>query len=128
MKMSILKPKQTLVFEGDSLTRRSMAPSADNWPLLRLNNWHHSWADLVEEWIFAHRPDLQIKCRQSAIGGSSIINLEERYEAQVKPHRPAWILLTLGSNDRNARNIPVAEFRERFATCVLEHLGIFGSA
>ena len=38
----ILQPDQTLVFEGDSLTRRAMTPSADNWPLLRMNNWHRS--------------------------------------------------------------------------------------
>ena len=116
--MTILQPKQTLIFEGDSMTRRSVAPCADNWPLVPMNNWNPSWADLVEEWIFAHRPDLQIKCRQTAIGGSSIIDLDHRYEEQVKPHRPAWIFLTLGSNDCNACDIPVKVFRERFATYV----------
>jgi lysophospholipase L1-like esterase len=94
------------------MTRRNIPPSADIWPLLRLNNWHRSWADLVEEWIFAHRPDLQIKCRQAAVGGSTIADLEARYEVQVKPHRPSWILFTLGTNDYS-RGIPLDDFRAR---------------
>ena len=99
------------------MTRRSMPPSADTWPLLRMNNWDHSWADMVEEWIFAHRPDLQIKCRQAAIGGSTITDLENRYEPQVKPHRPAWILFTLGTNDFS-RGIPVGDFRARLTAYI----------
>ena len=110
--MSLLHPRQLVIFEGDSMTRRNMLPSTDTWPLLRMNNWDHSWADLVEEWIFAQRPDLQIKCRQVAIGGSAIPDLENRYETQVKPHQPAWILFTLGTNDFS-RGMSVDEFRAR---------------
>ena len=95
----ILQPDQTLVFEGDSLTRRAMNHSADNWPLLRMNNWHRSCAELVEEWLFAHRPDLRLKARHAAIGGSNIHDLHARYETQVKPHSPSWIIFTLGTND-----------------------------
>jgi len=99
MDETILQPDQILVFEGDSLTRRAMHPSADNWPLLRMNNWHRSYAELVEEWLFAHRPDLRLKARHAAIGGSTIRDLHARYEIQVKPHSPSWIIFTLGTND-----------------------------
>ena len=105
----ILQPDQTLVFEGDSLTRRAMNPSADNWPLLRLNNWHRSYAELVEEWLFAHRPDLRLKARHAAIGGSNIHDLHARYETQVKPHSPSWIIFTLGTNDCGIIGLDVFE-------------------
>lgn len=111
MTPSILEARQTLVFEGDSMTRRSMSPSADNWPLLRLNNWHRSYAELAEEWIFAHRPDLDIKARHAAIGGSVVPDLLGRYETQVKPHKPAWIIFTIGGNDC-ARGFTLDQFAD----------------
>lgn len=113
-KTPLLQPDSILVFEGDSLTRRDMLPSADDWPLLRMNNWHRSYAELTDEWIFAHRPDLRIKCRHAAIGGSSIEELHARYESQIKPHRPAWIVFTLGTND-SARQIPLVTFESELA-------------
>ena len=94
-----------------------MLPNSDVWPLLRMNNWHRSWADLVEEWIFAHRPDLRLSSHQVAIGGSSIFELEARYETQVKVHAPDWILFTLGTNDCS-RKIPLDDFRSRLTAYV----------
>ena len=114
---ALLLPGQVMVFEGDSLTRRSMPPSMDNWPLLRMNQWDRSWADLVEEWVFAHRPDLQIKCRHAAVGGSTITGMESRYESCVKLHRPSWILFTLGTNDCTQK-IGVKNFRNRLAAYI----------
>ena len=114
MNAPVLKPGQSVVFEGDSMTRRSMMPSSDNWPLLRMNNWHRSYAELVEEWIFAHRPDLNIKCRHAAIGGSAVTDLHARYETQVKPQRPGWIIFTIGSNDC-ARGCSPADFESGLA-------------
>lgn len=113
-KPTLLSPDGVIVFEGDSLTRRDMPPSTDDWPLLRMNNWHRSYAELADEWLFALRPDLRIKCRHSAIGGSSIEELHQRYETQTKPHRPAWIVFTLGTND-GARQIPLATFERELS-------------
>jgi lysophospholipase L1-like esterase len=113
----LLKPGQTIVFEGDSLTSRRMPPNLDTWPFLRLMNWHGSWADVISELLFCWRPDLNLKFRTAAVGGSSCRNLTERFERVVLPHRPDWVLLTLGGND-SAQQIPLTEFREKMTTYV----------
>lgn len=95
-----------------------MPPSADTWPLLRMNNWDHSYAEIVEEWLFANLPHLRIKCRHAAIGGSTTEDLHRRYEQQVKPQRPNWIVLTIGSNDYS-RKVSLEQFSdslERYIT------------
>lgn len=117
MSGNLLQPGQVLLFEGDSLSRRAMGASVNNWPLLRMNNWHRSWADLLEEWIFAHRPELEIRCHHVAIGGSTIADLEARYKTQVSPCLPSWIFLTLGTNDF-IRGIGVDDFRSRLTTYI----------
>lgn len=114
-----LSQDQVIVFEGDSLTRRSMGPSADNWPFLRMNNWHHSYAEILEEWLFANLPHLRIKCRHAAIGGSTTEELLARYEKHVKPHRPSWIILTIGTNDYS-RGIPLEQFSNSLKSYILQ--------
>lgn len=92
-------PKQTIVFEGDSLTSRMMGPNREGWPLLYMNNWDKTWADEVARFLFAWRPDLGLKCHQCAIGGSSCRELTERFDRFVLPYKPDWVLMTMGGND-----------------------------
>jgi len=103
------KPRQTVVFEGDSLTALRRGQTHDQWPWLRISNNHRSWADTFSELVFAWRPDLALQFRLAAVGGSSCRELDERLEPVVAPLRPDWILLTLGSNDAT-REIPLDEF------------------
>lgn len=112
----LLKAGQVIIFEGDSLTRRSTPPSADIWPLLRMNNWHHSYAEIVEDWLFSNLPALNLKARHCAIGGSTIDDLLVRYETHVKPNHPDWIIFTLGTND--SRRMPLEAFREKLTAYV----------
>ena len=107
--MPLLTPKSTLVFEGGSMTRRSTGPSLDTWAFLRMNNWHHSYTEIIEEWLLANLPELQIRTRHSAVGGSTMANMFARYETQVKPCEPDWIVFTIGGNDYS-REVPLAEF------------------
>lgn len=107
--------KQTVVFDGDSLTSRRMGPNREGWPLLSLNNWERTWADDVSRLLFAFRPDLGLRFHECAIGGSSCRELAERFDRFVLPYRPDWVLMTLGGND-SARDIPLTEFRERMTT------------
>ena len=58
--VSLLRPGQCIVFDGDSLTSRRMRPSLDTWPYLRLMNWERTYADRVAEWLFCNRPDLRL--------------------------------------------------------------------
>lgn len=95
----LLKPNDILVFEGDSLTRRQVPPCIDTWPLARIQGWDHSYSELVDEWLFVNLPALRLKSRHAAIGGSPMSAVADRYETQVKPQKPNWIVLTIGSND-----------------------------
>jgi lysophospholipase L1-like esterase len=113
----LLKPGHSLVFEGDSLTSRRTPPNLDTWPFLRLMNWHWTWAEFASELLFCWRPDLKLQFHISAVGGSNCRDLAARYERTVRPHRPAWVLLTLGANDAN-QGIPLAEFTRTLARYV----------
>ncbi|MDF3129484.1 GDSL-type esterase/lipase family protein [Kiritimatiellaeota bacterium B1221] len=104
-----LQPGQTLVFDGDSLTALRSAPTLDQWPWLRITNNHRSWADVFSELLFAWRPDLQLKYRTAAVGGSTSLDLEERFESTIAVLKPDWIFMTLASNDAS-RQIDPATF------------------
>ena len=106
----IISPNDLLLFEGDSLTARKAAPAFDDWPFLRLMNRHRSYADVVQEWLFCNRPELNLRFRNSAVGGSSIRNVTSRFDSVIATLKPNWIIMTLGANDC-AQKIPLEEFR-----------------
>ena len=94
-----LKPGQTIAFDGDSLTALRSKPTLDQWPWLRISNNHRSWADVFSELLFAWRPELKLKFRTAAVGGSTCLDLEERFDSTIAEIRPDWVFMTLGSND-----------------------------
>ena len=94
------------------MSRRSMLPSLDTWAFLRMNNWHHSYGEIAEEWLLANLPELQIRCRHAAVGGSTLEGMIARYETQVKPCEPRCIVFTIGGNDYS-RQVPLDEFEGR---------------
>lgn len=105
----LLQPGDAIVFDGDSLTSRRLRPNLDTWPYLRLMNWDGSYADRVADWLFCNRPDLRLTFHQAAIGGSIASECLARYEVSVKPHKPAWVVMTISTNDHN-RHVPLKEF------------------
>ncbi|WP_269538856.1 SGNH/GDSL hydrolase family protein [Cerasicoccus fimbriatus] len=107
--MITLRPEQTIVFDGDSLTALRSSPTMDQWPWLKISNNHRSWADVFSELIFAWRPDLGLNFRTAAVGGSTCIDLEQRFDATIAKIRPDWVFMTLGSNDA-AQSIPLERF------------------
>ena len=107
----LLRARQTIVFEGDSLTSRR-TPTGDTWPFLRLANWHHDYPDLVGEWLFCNLPHLNVKVRSAAVGGSSIDDLHDRYDRAVAPLNPDLLVLTIGNNDPHRG--PLDHFERRF--------------
>lgn len=109
----LLRPKDSIVFEGDSLTSRKTPPAMDTWPYLRLNNWHITYPDRVSEWLFCNCPELQLRFTTSAVGGSTIRNVLSRYPTAIKPAKPNWLIMTLGSNDLT-QQIPLEEFGGKF--------------
>jgi lysophospholipase L1-like esterase len=88
-----------IVFEGDSLTNRRSGPSLDTWPFLHLMNWQGTWADELMKMLFCWRPELDLTFHNAAVGGSNIKGVTERFEKFVLPHKPDWVLMTIGNND-----------------------------
>jgi len=126
----MLQPNQTILFEGDSLTKRGAPPHHNIWPYLRLMNWERTWADSFEELLFAWHPELNVKTLNGAAGGSSIKGMLERLERLVLPSKPDWIIATVGNNDPH-QGVSIGEFEARVreyvekARCKLLFLGGF---
>lgn len=108
----LLRKKQLIVFDGDSLTNQRAGPCLDTWPLLHLMNWHESWADKLAQLLFCWRPDLDLQFHNAAVSGSTCRDLTARMEQFVVPLRPDWVFITLAGNDASQR-IPLDEFRQQ---------------
>ena len=106
----LFKAGQSVVFEGDSLCRRG----PETWPFLRIAGWDQSWADIMAEMFFVLRPDLNLTMTNVGVGGSSILEVEKRYELKVKGRKPDWVFLSLGTND-SRREIPIKDMKEKVA-------------
>ena len=104
------KPKSTIIFDGDSLTNLRGGPGHSDWPYLRLMNWDRNWADLLAEYMFCWYPELELTMRNVAVGGSSTADILSRFDEFVAPHKPAWVLMTMGANDVN-KNLSEEETR-----------------
>lgn len=102
----LLHPNDRILFEGDSLTEGL----TNNYG--RLMGWDKTWAHRVDEWLFAHRADLNLECKNLAVGGSSAKTLLARTDADVA-FKPTVVLLTIGTNDA-IMNVPVETFRAQF--------------
>ena len=122
----LLAPQSTLVFEGDSMTRRSTGPSLDTWAFLRMNNWHHSYSEIVEEWLLANLPELRIKVRHAAVGGSTMEGMLARYEAQVKPCRPSCVVFSIGGNDCSCE-VPLDKFEAQLRAYIAQAVADSGT-
>jgi lysophospholipase L1-like esterase len=105
-----LNPGATLLFEGDSLTRFPGQPSFETWPWMRLTNAHYGYPEKVGDWIFCHRPDLNIACRVGAAGGSIMADVVGRLSSMTEAIKPDVVVMTIGINDAN-RAVPLADFR-----------------
>jgi lysophospholipase L1-like esterase len=111
----MLSPSSNLVFDGDSLTSMQGCHPRSASPYGALSNWNQTYANRVAEWIFCNRPDLDINCHIAAIGGSRCSDLLERFTEVVQPVAPAWVVLTIGTNDA-LTGVPVSKFQEQLST------------
>lgn len=101
-----LHPNDRVIFEGDSLTDGLR----NNYG--RMVGWDKTWAHRVDEWLFVHRADLSLECKNLAVGGSSANSLLARADAAAA-FKPQVILLTIGTNDC-ILNVPVETFGTQF--------------
>ena len=103
----IVQPRDRVLFEGDSLTDGLKNPYS------RIMGWDLTWAHHVADWLFTHRPDLNLETVNLAVGGSSAQNLLTRVEAAVA-FDPTVVFFTIGTNEALTR-IPLDEFKEKLA-------------
>jgi lysophospholipase L1-like esterase len=99
-------PNDRVLFEGDSLTDGLKNNCG------RLMGWDKTWAHRVDEWLFVHRPALNLECRNFAVGGSSAKTMLDRVGAAVA-FKPSVAMLTIGTND-TIMHVPVETFRGQF--------------
>ncbi len=99
----LFHPHDRVLFEGDSLTDGLK----NNYG--RLMGWDTTWAHRVDEWLFVHRPDLALECKNLAVGGNSTRNLLARVDAAAA-FKPTVVLFTIGTNDAII-GLPLDEFR-----------------
>lgn len=102
---SFLRAGDRVLFEGDSLSEGLTNHYA------RLMRWDVTWAHLVDEWLFAQRPELNLETKNLAVGGSSVRSLLGRVDP-AEAFRPGVVFFTVGTNDALAR-MPLDEFREK---------------
>jgi len=100
----LFQPKDRVLFEGDSLTDGLK----NNYG--RQMGWDKTWAHRVDEWLFTHRPELNLEFKNLAVGGNSTRNLLARVEASAV-FKPAVVLFTMGTNDALI-GMPLDEFRK----------------
>ncbi len=99
MKNIEFKKGQTIIFDGDSCTNRRSGTGLGDWAYLRMMNWNRNWADIFAELMFCWKPELNLKMRNVAVGGSKSYEILERFDEFVKPHNPDWVFVTIGGND-----------------------------
>ena len=80
------------LFEGDSLTDGLK----NNYG--RQMGWDKTWAHRVDEWLFTHRPELNLELKNLAVGGNSTRNLRARVDVSAD-FKPTVVLFTIGTND-----------------------------
>lgn len=97
------QPQDRVLFEGDSLTDGLK----NNYG--RQMGWDKTWAHQVDEWMFTHRPALNLELKNLAVGGHSTRNLLARVETSAA-FKPTVVLFTMGTNDASI-GIPLDEFR-----------------
>lgn len=107
MTTTFLQTNDRILFEGDSLTDGLKNNCG------RLMAWDKTWAHRVDEWLFVHRPALNLECKNLAVGGSSAKTMLARVNAAAA-FKPTVAMVTIGINDAIMR-VPVADFQTNFA-------------
>jgi hypothetical protein len=106
-----LKRGDTIVFEGDSLSSRRAGPAMHQWAFGRLMNWHVTFPQLVDQWLFTNLPKLRLTRRHAAVSGSTIDDMLHRYEPVVRPLGPTLMVFTIGNNDPHRMSLEQFEDR-----------------
>ncbi len=117
-----LKDGQTLVFFGDSITRRSEIKDAAD-PRVKFSlNYDDSYVDLFLQRLVIHYPRLDLKTYNLGVGGDTVNGLMERFW-ELEALKPDWVVLCIGQND--AKTLSPAQFEQQLSY-LLEQLTDLG--
>lgn len=97
-----------IVFEGDSTINRRTGPGLTDWAYLRMMNWDRSWCDILAELMFCWHAPLNLTFHNVGVGGSTSQQVLDRFDQQVAPYKPNWLIVTVCGNDIT-RQIPVEQ-------------------
>ncbi|MEL9989918.1 MAG: SGNH/GDSL hydrolase family protein [Thermoproteus sp.] len=87
----VLKPRDRVVFIGDSITdagRRDAAPPLGN-----------GYVALFKDLVDVSKPELRLEVVNRGISGNTVRDLKERWEDDVLALRPAAVSVLIGIND-----------------------------
>jgi lysophospholipase L1-like esterase len=92
----LLKPHQTIVFFGDSITERHKtktegAPADDQ--------LGHGFVNLIHSYFLIHYPAYNLRIINQGISGQRAIDLVNRFDSDVLNYHPDWMFLMIGTND-----------------------------
>ena len=117
-----LRDGDTLVFFGDSITRRSEIKDAAD-PRVKFSlNYDDSYVDLFLQRLVIHYPKLDLKTYNLGVGGDTVNGLMERFW-ELESLKPNWVVLCIGQND--AKTLSPAQFQEQLSY-LLEQLADSG--
>ncbi len=94
-----LKKNQTIIIDGDSASNLRTGAGYTNWPYMRMMNWDRNWGDKFAELMFCWFPELNLKIRNVAVGGSKSYCILNRFDEFIKPNNPDWVFFTICGND-----------------------------
>lgn len=117
-----LNSGETLVFFGDSITRRSEIKDNPD-PRVKFSlNYDDSYVDLFLQRLVIHHPKLDLKTYNLGVGGDTVNGLMERFW-ELEALKPDWVVLCIGQND--AKALSPEEFEQQLSF-LLEQLSDLG--
>ena len=87
-----LKPDQTILFIGDSITDAGRLESA-------YRPFGYGYVHFVAYWLLAKYPEYNINIINTGISGDTIRDLNDRWEQDCLSHKPDILSLLIGIND-----------------------------
>ncbi|KAB8130985.1 SGNH/GDSL hydrolase family protein [Gracilibacillus oryzae] len=92
----LLKPKQKLVFIGDSVTDCDRAKPHGEGLFQALGN---GYVSIVDAFLQSSYPELGIRVVNKGTSGNTVRDLTDRWEEDVIEQKPDWLSVMIGIND-----------------------------
>lgn len=90
---------QTILFYGDSITKRSVMQESPNPAHRYALDYSGSYVDILMKRLLVHYPDYELRMYNHGVGGDTAFGLLKRYQEDVSPIQPDWMVLMIGHND-----------------------------